>query len=178
VTRFAILLRGVNVGVGGRRVQMTRWRGILEAGGCTEVSTYLNSGNALVSSTASASALAVAVRADLAAQTGVETEVMVRTAAQLAAVIERNPFREAESAPASLHVGFLAEAPDASQLAAFDPVRHLPEQVAIVDREAYIVYANGAGRSKLTPAAFTPLGSPMTARNWRTVLALAERAGG
>jgi uncharacterized protein (DUF1697 family) len=36
-------------------------------------------------------------------------------------------------------------------------------------------YANGAGRSKLTPALLDRLaGSPVTARNWNTVLKLNE----
>ena len=43
-----------------------------------------------------------------------------------------------------------------------------PERVQVVGREAFIVYPNGVGKSKLN---LKPLGTG-TARNWNTVLKL------
>ena len=47
------------------------------------------------------------------------------------------------------------------------------ERVVAIGDALFIDYPEGAGRSKLSPALFDRLvGSPVTARNWRTVLKL------
>lgn len=46
MTRYVLLLRGVNVG-GNRRVPNSELRMVLELLGCTNVITYINSGNAI-----------------------------------------------------------------------------------------------------------------------------------
>ena len=54
-----------------------------------------------------------------------------------------------------------------------------PEGVDAIGRQAYAVYLNGFGRSKLTNALIEKhLGSSCTARNWNTVLKLAALARG
>ena len=70
----------------------------------------------------------------------------------------------------------LAKAPPSS-----DAVQALQERAANGERVVrtgdalWIHYAGGAGRSKLSPALLDRLvGSPMTTRNWRTVLKVGE----
>ena len=52
------------------------------------------------------------------------------------------------------------------------------ERITRVGDALWIHYAGGAGRSKLSPAILDrAAGSPVTTRNWRTVLKLAEMVG-
>jgi len=75
----------------------------------------------------------------------------------------------------------MADLRRALEVAGFAGVRtylqggNVGEQVAVGDRVVYLHLPNGFGRSKLA-AAITErnLGMPVTARNWRTVLALLE----
>ena len=54
-----------------------------------------------------------------------------------------------------------------------------PEELRIGDRELYIHFPNGMGRSKLSVAAVErALGVPGTGRNWNTVTKLLEIAEG
>jgi len=55
-------------------------------------------------------------------------------------------------------------------VAALRPERFAPDELVIDGREVYVHFPNGMGRSKLS----LDLGTPATARNWRTVLALRE----
>ena len=151
MTRLAVLLRGVNVG-GHRRVPMAAWRARLEDLGCTEVTTHLQSGQAVVASGLSPDALATAVRADLLEGLGVETDVLVRDHAQLRAVVDGCPWPEAaDEAPTTVHVAFLDSVPGPGVL--------------------YLLMPGGAGRTRM------PAKGPGTARNWRTVVRLLEMTG-
>lgn len=176
-TTYAVLLRGVNV-AGHRRVGMADLRELLEDLGYTAVSTYLQSGNAIVTTAGgTARALERAVEAALGERMGVRTDVLVRSAAELAAVIEANPFPEAASNPKNLHVAFLSGPSPKAQVESLDPTDYAPDRLVLGDRVAYLHYANGSQRSKLGPvlAAFPGVA---TTRNWNTVQALALRAAG
>jgi uncharacterized protein (DUF1697 family) len=173
--KYAVLLRGVNVG---RHAQlpMADLRRVLELLGHTDVSTYLRSGNAVITSPErDAQRLARAIRTALADNTSLDVAVMLRTGAELADVIKANPFPGRSDAPTKLHAAFLSDQPDATALAKLDPARYAPDEFRLGDRVLYIWYANGAGRSKLNGGALGRLGVDATARNWNTVLALADQ---
>lgn len=87
---------------------------------------------------------------------GVETDIFVRTDAEWRAIIAANPFpAEAERDPGHLVLMCLKTSPAAEQ--------------------AYIVYPDGIGTSRLTLALIErKLGTRGTGRNWNTVLRLAE----
>lgn len=167
MTRWVALLRGVNVG-GHRRVPMSDLRQGLTAAGLTGVRTYLQSGNAVFDSPLrEADQVAALVREVVAQACGVDAEVVVRTHAELADVVARNPWPDRAATPKQLHVLFLS-APAADVRA----VRVGPsEQVAVDGREAWVWYGDGAGRSKLQVQAPEVV---VTARNWSTVTALAQ----
>jgi uncharacterized protein (DUF1697 family) len=171
VTTYAVLLRGINLGRN-NRLSMADLRAVLERAGCTDVRTYLQSGNAVVSWTGSAHKLERAVAAELAAH-GLPVPVLVRSAAELASVVERNPWPGEDLEPKLLHVGFLFDEPDPERVAAVDAEALLPERLVVSGREAYLYYAGGVQKSRLDRV---DLGVQMTARNWRTVLALQELA--
>lgn len=88
--RYVILLRGVNVG--GVTVKMAELRELLETRGYDEVRTVLASGNALVTSAASASAVKTDVEAGLRERFGYDAWVQVLTTDALRALVEAYPF--------------------------------------------------------------------------------------
>ncbi|MCC2310026.1 DUF1697 domain-containing protein [Cellulomonas chengniuliangii] len=176
MTAALALLRGVNVG-GRRKVPMADLRAIVESFGHSEVATLLNSGNVVFAASGGAEFDAAAAAADITAgvrgRLGLEVDVVVRTAAQVDAVVAANPFVEAaRTDPSHLVVVFYS---DPVRDAVLDMSRHGSEQVVWDGAQAYVTYPEGIGRSTLTADALDrAAGQPGTGRNWRTVLALQE----
>jgi uncharacterized protein (DUF1697 family) len=168
------LLRGINVG-GKSVLKMADLRDICESVGCTDVFTYIQSGNVVFShATTSADTVAKALQQALANATGRDIPVMVRSRAHFQRIVDKNPYPKA--APKTLHVAFLAAAPEAAKIKAFDREKYAPEEFLVVGREAYLHLPNGVGTSKLVPA-LTPKLPAATLRNWNTVQRLLEMAG-
>ena len=173
------LLRGINVG-GKNKLPMADLRALFEALGCRSVATYIQSGNVVFAARAAvAKGLAARAAAALADRFGLKVPVVLRSAAELRDASRGNPFADDGD---SLHVGFLADAPDPARLARLDPDRGKPDVFRVVGREVYLRFPGGVARSKLTAAYFdATLGTTITMRNWRTVTALVEmveRMGG
>jgi uncharacterized protein (DUF1697 family) len=166
VTRWVALLRGVNVG-GHRRVPMADLRAGLEGAGFTDVRTYLQSGNAVVSGGPSGAAeVAGLVRSAVLSSCGVEADVVVRSAPEMADLVARLPWPDRAAAPTLLHVLLLSGEPAEVRTSRVGD----DEQVLLDGREVWIWYGAGAGRSRLQ---VDTAGVVATARNWRTVTALA-----
>jgi uncharacterized protein (DUF1697 family) len=101
---------------------------------------------------------------------------MVRGAAEWRTLVEANPFPDvARREPNRLLVVCLKAAPGAPGARAFEQAaRTGREQVRIAGAQAYIVYPDGVGRSRLTMTVLEKaLGTRGTGRNWSTVLKLA-----
>ena len=160
------LLRGVNVG-GHRRVPMADLRAGLTGAGLTDVATYLQSGNAVFSGGPALEAdVAALVRSVVLSSCGVDAEVVLRSGAELADVVARLPWPERAAEPTLLHVLLLSAEPERVEVS-----RVGPDELVLADgREVWLWYGAGAGRSRLQVAA---PGVVSTARNWRTVQALA-----
>jgi uncharacterized protein (DUF1697 family) len=176
---YVALLRGINVG-GHKKVSMTDLRGVLRSLGYTDISTYLQSGNALFSSARQEpEQLSLEIERGIAGQLRLEVRVMIRTPEELAAVVDANPFREATADPTRLHVSFLSAQPDVERLAAIDARQFEPERFHVGDRAIYLWYPSGAGQARLTNAILERrLGVSATARNWNTVTKLLDLARG
>jgi uncharacterized protein (DUF1697 family) len=180
VTAYVALLRAVNVG-GRNSVSMPKLREALTDRGLEDVSTVLQSGNVLFSSLKSEAAVTKLVQETMAESFGIESAVLVRTAAELKAVVARNPFvRRGETRdPKTLHVAFVEKAPSKAAVAKLDPDRSPPDAFDVRGREVYLSYPNGSGRTKLNLSYLERvLGVEGTARNWRTVQRLAELLAG
>jgi uncharacterized protein (DUF1697 family) len=175
VTRYVVLLRGVNVG-GHNKVPMARLRELAREIGYTDVATYVQSGNLVVTAATKKpaeieTAVADALRRDL----GVDVSVMVRSRDELAAVIDANPLGDIADDPKRLLVNFLSAQPSAASLDALDRDEFLPERFEIGDRCVYQWFPEGVGRSKMVGAPWDRrLGTAGTGRNWRTVTTLLD----
>ncbi len=170
------LLRGINVG-GKNLLPMKALAEIFAAAGCTEVKTYIQSGN-VVFRCGTKKDVAKAVRAAIAAQFGIEVPVVVRSASEIKRVIAANPFVRTGIDAAWLHVMFLEREPSAAQVAGLDAARSLPDEFVVIGNEVYLHLPHGAAKTKLTNAYFdSKLKTVGTQRNWRTVTTLAEMMG-
>ncbi len=164
-----VLLRGINVGAA-NRIGMPVLREALSAAGFTNVRTHLQSGNVLADG--DPAALVAAIRAVI------DVPCVVRSAAELDAAVAANPFpAEAAENPKALQVTFWAEPPEPGTLEALSARTAEGERVAVHGREVYSWHPHGMARSKLA-LAVTPPKVAATARNWNTVLKLAELAHG
>ncbi|HMD62081.1 MAG TPA: DUF1697 domain-containing protein [Opitutaceae bacterium] len=173
------LLRGVNV-AGNRMVAMSDLRGLLSGLGLADARSLLQSGNLLFRSDARPGDLERLLETEAEKRLGLRTEFFVRTAQEWEEVVARNPFRAAaEKDPAHLAVMFLKKAPDAGSVRALQAAVTGPETVRSHGRQAYIVYPDGMGNSRLTIAMIDRmLGTRATGRNWNTVLKLGALACG
>ena len=166
---YAALLRGVNVG-GRGKLPMPALVKAFESLGHEDVRSYIQSGNVVFrSSVTDPGKLSAALERMLSEQFGLETRVLLRTHAELAAVAAGSPFDEA------VHVVFLDSRPKPAAVAALDPDRSPGDRFAVAGREIYLSLASGAGRTKLTLDWLERrLGVAGTQRNWNTVLKLVE----
>jgi uncharacterized protein (DUF1697 family) len=162
---FIALLRAVNVG-GTGKLPMTELKAMCETAGFKSVRTYIASGNVVFQSAKAEAQVKALLEAALAAYAGKPVGVLVRTAAEMAAVLAGNPFKEM---PGNRTVAFFLDKPPAA-----DALRAVSgqagEQLRLGLREIYAYYPDGMGDSKLKISA----ARDGTARNMNTVAKLAE----
>lgn len=164
---YIALLRAVNVG-GTGKLPMADLRTLCEKAGFRDVRTYIASGNVVFTSELTAKKALVTLEAALAKRLGIATQVLIRTADELEAVMAANPFPEAE--PNRLIVVFLSKEEPLSAIEGWK----IPagERIALVGRELFIHYPDGMGQSKLR----VPFADQGTGRNLNTVRALLAMA--
>ena len=174
---FVVLLRGINVG-GRKRVPMQELRALASEVGCSSVASYIQSGNLVLLSRDSGSALESALERSIAEHFGFEVEVIARRAEDWLVYAEGTPFPALEAERPHLLLLGLAKRPLARGVqAAIAEKAMAGEQVEVVGDAIWLDYGGGVARSKLTPVVLDrAAGSTVTARNWRTVLKLAEMA--
>ena len=173
MTVYVALLGGVNVG--GRTLKMADLRSIAVACGFEDVSTFIQSGNVLFRSRAGAKKVTQVLHDAILEESGIDTRIATRTAAQLRAVVEGNPMADRTDDPTKLSVAFLFDGVKPT-LDAIDPSEYAPDEVQVVGHEAYLHTPNGMGRTTLVPAVMRKLGLAGTARNWRSTTKLADLA--
>ena len=170
------MLRGINLGPK-RRVPMADLRGLFTEAGYEDVATYVQSGNVVLTSSASPAELGSASSQLISQRFGFDVPVVVRTRAQLAAVVKHNPFGDVADNPKRYQVSFLSEKLDAATARRLSELATDAEAVAVKGREIYAWHPDGVARSKLwNGLAGKGLGVTATARNWTTVLALLDLA--
>jgi uncharacterized protein (DUF1697 family) len=175
---IVVLLRGINLG-SRNRVSMPELRGLLEDAGYADVRTYLQSGNAVVSTRKSADRVARDVEQLLEDHVGLEIAVVTRTRDELARIVRRNPLGEAATDPKRYQVSFLSRKLDAATAGKLRDLAAPTEKVVVSGREVFAWHPAGVARSKLwTRLAGRDLGVTATSRNWTTVESLLELASG
>ena len=174
--RQIVLLRGINLGAR-NRIAMPELRRAFAEAGFEDVRTYLQSGNLVLSSRARPEQLARECERLIAAAFGLDIAVVVRTRAELAKVVDRNPLGDVASNPKRYQVSFLSEKLHRDQVRALEALAAKGERLVAIGRELYAWHPEGAARSKLwARLAGRGLGVTATARNWTTVTSLLQLA--
>ena len=164
---YIALLRAVNVG-GTGKLLMQDLSAMCEAAGFRCVQTYIASGNVVFESKLGETAIRKELERRLLAHAGKPVGVAVRTAAEMAEVLARNPF---PTAPGNRSIAiFLDAAPPDTALESVSG--RVDEEVAIGRREIYVLYGANMARSKLK----IPVAKDGTMRNMNTVAKLAAMA--
>jgi uncharacterized protein (DUF1697 family) len=172
MTRYAALLRGINLGAR-NKLAMPLLREIAETLGYVDPVTYLQSGNLAITTRRAAGTVAAELHGAIADRTGLDVPVVVRSHAELAAAVAANPLPEPAD-PSRFFVTF-CERPAAGVLDGLDLPSYLPEEVAVVGREIYAWLPDGLHVARLTHALWERRTKGIaTTRNWRTTLAMAE----
>ncbi|MDB5696350.1 MAG: hypothetical protein JWN21_1893 [Sphingomonas bacterium] len=165
MTSYVALLRAINLGAAS-----TVRREVLIAAatalGYARPRTFIASGNLLFDTDAPEATVKASLEQEFAARTGKAVAVVVRTAAEMAAVRNANPFAHA---PGNRVIAILLDAPPPADALAH--VRHVAgEHIALGEREIYIRYTDtGMAQSKLV----VPAAKAGTGRNMNTVAKLA-----
>lgn len=173
--RFVALLRGVNVGKN-NRVPMAQFKSLLCSLGYTDVSTLLNSGNAVFTSTGrSSSKHASDITAAILQELGVNASTIVKSAPELAAVVENNPIIPPASDHSKFVVVFAADVETLQGLVKFQDLAQLPERFVVEKQAAYLHCPDGLLKCRVGEALLGKAGKSVTTRNWATVLKLQAR---
>jgi len=167
MTKYIALLRAVNVG-GTGMLSMADLKAMCLDAGFDHVETYIASGNVVFAAEASAAKVKSELEARLLAHAGKPVGVIVRTASEMKAVLDGNPF---QTRPANFTVAiFLDERPPSDALD--HATGRAEEEMRLGLREIYVHYGAGLGRSKLR----IPAAKHGTARNMNTIARLVRMA--
>ena len=173
--RFIVLLRGINVG-GRNMIPMADLRALCSKSGMTDVVSYIQSGNLVLSAPGNSASVEAEIERLIERRFKLSVAVIVRRASDWPAYMKGNPFAgESKSEGNRVMLALSKRAPLAGAVEGLQERAANLERVRQAGDALWIHFPEGSGTSKLSPAVFDRLvGSPVTIRNWRTVLKLGE----
>lgn len=167
--RYVALFRGINVGKA-KRIAMADLRVLLDKLGYTNVSTLLNSGNAVFTGGAESTRQhAERIRSAVLKKLQVDALVIVKSQQQIAGIVAGNKLEKIATDPSRLLVAVTS---DAKALAGIGPLAEAgwgDEQIHLGKHAAYLWCANGILDSKAAVALLKKLDKTGTTRNWATL---------
>lgn len=174
MTRAVALLRGINVGRG-PRLAMASWASTLTAHGCQRVRTVIQSGNAVFDTPIhDRDAIAALVAAGLRERHGLDVGVVVKTSADIEAVLADNPYASfSAAAPTRLLVGFAQQASAWSALGNLAALVTPPNAFALGTQAAWAWCPEGTLQNPAAAVLVGRKGRAVTTRNFATVQAIA-----
>jgi uncharacterized protein (DUF1697 family) len=175
VATYIAFLRGVNLGPN-NKIAMPALRAMAEDLGYTDVATYINSGNLIVSTPKKAATVEREISKAIKDTFGRPIDVTVRTPAQLKEVLAENPYPDGN--PSQVTVAFLTKAPAKDAKDRVAAVAKNYEPFAFAGQEVYVNYSQGIGKSKLAEKFSDIIGVSSTVRNIRTVERVLALCGG
>jgi uncharacterized protein (DUF1697 family) len=169
-TVYIVLFRGVG---GATQLPTAPLRKTLGEAGFGSVSTYIHSGNAVLASRLGARETQARIASICKEEFGFAKDIMLVARADWQRMIDDNPFPEAVDQPTTLHAFVLRSSPAEAAVKALLARLAPPERLQVSGRFLYLHVPEGFSASRLPPVIDRVLGTVSTARNWRTVLALA-----
>ena len=177
---YSALLRGINVS-GQKKIKMAELRKHLEAGGFTNVDTYIQSGNILLrSDLKSRSSVSEKISGIIMDAYGFDVPTIVLTQDELHGILINNPFvKQRDEDEKRLYVTFFREPVERTVLDEIPADTYLPEEFIAGDSWVYFFSPKGYGNAKMNNNFFEKLtGIPCTTRNWKTCKRLWELSHG
>lgn len=173
--RFVAFLRAINVG--GHVVKMDRLCGLFESAGLAHVSSFIASGNVLFDSRKAPAQAEALIEKTLKADLGYEVITMIRSASEVAAIVEHaDSAKLADGAGVSLYVGLLKKAPSAEAVRTVECMSNDVDTLVIHERELYWRCNKRFSDSTIQgPRLGKALGVAVTTRNITTIRKLAGR---
>ena len=169
---YIALYRGINVG-GNNSVRMESLRALHERLGHRGVRNYIQSGNIVFTATGSGDGLAKKLAVAFEKEFGFAARVLIVEASAWQDLVKNNPYRTAaEKEPKTVHAAICEGPPSETALKALLAKTGGKEQFTIRDRILYLHAPDGFGTSKFAVGMEKACGVPITARNWRTILAI------
>lgn len=173
MSKYVLLLRGVNVGKG-NRLPMAGLRTLLEAQGFKDVTTILNSGNAIFSAEpGSAGDFADLIRKDISKTFGMDIHTHVESAAGLGKIISENDILSLADDHSRLLVIFGREQKNLHALTELEHLLGPEEHLSIGQNAGYLYCPKGVSDSRFAIAMLGKHGKSLTSRNWKTIIRIA-----
>ena len=148
---------------------------LLESLGCSDVKTYIQSGNVVFRhASTDDEKLSRDISAAIDNEFGFLPKVFLLTAAELQHAVDDNPFADVTTEPKTLHLCFLAGQATNVDLASIESLKSESESFVLAERVFYLHAPDGIGRLKLLASVEKLLGVATTGRNWRTVSKILE----
>lgn len=170
---YVVLFRGVG---GATQLPTKPLREALAKAGYANVATYINSGNAVLTSDRPEAETAADIAGIVKREFGFEKDIMLATLNAWSKLVAENPFPEAVDAPTTLHAFMLSDVPAQEAVEALAARTVGRERIVVAGKVLYFHAPDGFGRSKLPPVVDRTLKVVSTARNWNTVRALESLA--
>ena len=151
--RYLALLGSINVG--GNRIKMAELKNVLEGAGYKDVSTVAASGNVILTDDRDPSILEVQLESLVEESFGFKSCAMVRSAEEVEAAIDENPFHGTGPEHGSdkmVHSIFLSQQPEKSAVDALieEHATKGSERLTLGDRVLFLDYVHGVGVSDLS----------------------------
>ncbi len=176
--KYISILRGINVG-GRRKILMADLKSIYEKLGSTNVITYIQSGNVIfdLKKKVEEKKFAQKIATAIIKQYDFEVSVQVKTMDQIKSTLTSNPFlKRKDLAKEKLHVTFLAEIPETSNVEKITAIDYAPDEFQIIGQDVFI-HCEKYGKTKLNNGFFErKLRVSATTRNWKTINKLLDLA--
>jgi uncharacterized protein (DUF1697 family) len=172
--RVVAFLRAINVG--GHTVKMDRLRGLFEEMGFTDVATFIASGNVIFEAGGNSAELEPAIERHLFDALGYEVDAFIRTLADLAAIVSRDPFDHDAERPGKIYVGFLKAAPDDGARDALTGLDSDTDTFVLHNRELHWLCRTRFSESPVAGGLLEKtLAMPLTIRNANTLRRIVEK---
>lgn len=168
MSAWVLLLRGINVG-GAGKLPMADLRDFLTTLGAQNVSTYIQSGNAVFTGEIDPADFAPRLEEAIETHHGFRPRALILSRESFQQIADAFPWPEALETPAQGHIWFLARPPSRPALAALEELASPSERLKLTPQALYLHAPGGIGRSKLAAKAERLLGVPATARNLNSV---------
>jgi uncharacterized protein (DUF1697 family) len=175
MTVYIALLRGINVG-GHNKIKMADLKVLLEQLGLQRVQTYIQSGNILFASEASAAELRDQIEQAIQRAYGFTSTVILRTSAELKQLLADCPYQASTPEEGKrIQVTLLLEAADPRVSEVLSAGKNEGDEFQVHGRDIYFLFRQPMLESKLA-SNVQKLGATVTSRNWNTMKKLEELA--